>query len=192
MIHYKYVFNLAFYMLSIYVCNVQIDITQKDSSTILLNYTKEFGCSETSSLKIKSVYFNVPDSVSRDGLFLKSQDIVVKFGEKKVNVTPPPLKHHIVNLGSKAVKVLSTNIVGIKCIKHTSTDFVYSVYGADNNDTPHEFFGVLSKDGHWLWYYYGTTRQIYAHFGNYSRLTSHYGKKELENLKNMEQVLPSY
>jgi hypothetical protein len=170
------------------------DITQAQSVNKIvvdhLSYVKSCACDLQDSLTINYEFIRAPDSVSRYGLFLLKQDLTIYQNGRRIIVNKPFFKHHYIVQRGRRVKVLSTNIIGVKCIKGTGKDFVYYLYGADNSDISHEFFGVLAKNGKWLWYSYGSADTIYAKFGNYQKVISKYGKDEFDNLKNLINTLP--
>jgi hypothetical protein len=148
----------------------------------------ECDCDPQNTLEITSIYFK-NDTLGRDGFIVTKQELKLRReGIAQVVSNPATKVDHIV-MNGESIRILGTIIRKVKCIKQ-GNDFIYSIYGSNSMDSPHEFFGILSKDGEWLWYFYGSTEESFKSHGKLKRVTSKYSEVEIRSLKDMLSVLP--
>lgn len=156
----------------------------------LMTHSMECSCDGKNALEFTSLYFKVADTIGRDGFFATQQQMKLRMDGRIYPVENPATNKEYVLINNDSVHILSTTLRKVKCVKKDN-DFVYSIYGSNSTDPPHEFFGVLSRSGKWLWYYYGNTNEIFKRHGKLKRITSKYPKDEIRSLKNMVDVLPA-
>ena len=95
-----------------------------------------------------------------------------------------------VEASGRTIDVLTTVVTEAKCIRSNSDgSLIYSVYGIGLTDPPHEFFGLLSEEGKWLWYYYGNQYDTYSQHGNKDSLISIFGKENINGMTGMTSLL---
>jgi hypothetical protein len=151
-------------------------------------YISKCGCGDRIFMKIATRYIEVPDTISRYGLVVLSQKIILHNDDIITEIENPMDRVESINIGKDSLSVKSTLFTGVKCLK-SSKRVIYKVHGSDCIDPPHEFFGYLAPDGKWLYYYYGSQYEVYKKLGSDGYIKEEFGK-ESSSLKNMTAVLP--
>ena len=149
-------------------------------------YTSYINCDSYKELAVKTTYINVSDIISPYRPLIINQELF--FYKEGVKVTFPFNKRRV-DLNGKPTEVFDTAICKVKCHRSEKGNWLYNIYGINNFDPPHEFFGLISPQGEWLWYYYGDRYDIYKSYGNNEEYIEEYGE-ELNSLKDMKQVCP--
>lgn len=144
-------------------------------------------CGDSSKLIVETSYLNVPDSITYRRMLIIEQKLhFIKKGGSKILATP--FFSRTVNYNSKPLTIKETGLIEVKCISKGSR-YSYKLYGIHWFDPPHEFFGLCSIEGDWLWYYYGSMHEAFKEYGNHEKYEEEFGS-EIRSLKNMIDVLP--
>lgn len=141
-----------------------------------------------SYLEVITKYIEVPDTISRYGIYVLSQDIIVHYNNEIKVVDNPMDKVQNIQIGSETLSVKSTLLVGAECLNNDK-EVIYKIHGSDCIDPPHEFFGYLSIEGKWNNYYYGSQHEVYKKLGSNKKIIEKFGKKS-NSLKGMINMLP--
>lgn len=147
----------------------------------------EIVCNDKNKLLVKTIYMNVPDTISPFGHLIFSQELIFYKNGIKAKSLIFPSKKETIKLQDRIVDIFQTSISGIKCHERNNGSFIYNIYGSHDIDPPHEFFGLISSDGEWLYYYYGSMHEVYESYGNEDELINEIGE-EINSLKNMKRI----
>lgn len=151
------------------------------------SYTATCSCGDSSKLVVESQYRTVHDSVSYHKIVIISQELRISDGDYTKNISLPFFDSLLI-YGNDTIMVKQTALYDIKCLS-SGTKQIYKLYGAHWFDPPHEFFGLCSTRGKWLWYYYGSMHEVFKKYGDDEKYEREFGS-EVRSLKNMIPVLP--
>lgn len=167
--------------------------SQPDSMDIEMvqKHVASCDCEDSSSLIVETLYKVDVDAVSYYKLLVLGQNLRVIYGEDTTNM-PLPFFDTTFIRGKDTLTVKKTALYEVKCIPNTMKQ-IYSLSGIHWFDPPHEFFGLCSTEGKWLWYYYGSMHESFKkyRYGDYEKYEQEFGE-EINSLKNMTPVLPGF
>lgn len=178
--------------------NCKIDpksISDRNNSSIIDTYAEkeivvECKCSDSIyRVEVLSKYIEDSNNRVSDSAMILNQKLFFFKHDECLGVLDLPFKLVRINLLGKELKISATVLYEIKCMVHASGEIIYSLYGAYAFDPKHEFFGLASSQGKWLWYFYGDRYEVYEAFGSQTPYLQQFGN-ELNSLENMVQVFP--
>ena len=160
-------------------------------ATKATSYVWESHCNSLNEQKltITTNYIPAEAKTVKYGLLPVQQKVAIIAVSGENLVISLPFRSHVDSIGVEEIEVLDCIITDAKCIEY-GNELLYSLYGGGLIDPPHEFFGLLSSDKGWLWWYYGSQYEVYGERGNIDSLNSVYGETMLSDLTNMVSVLP--
>jgi hypothetical protein len=176
--------------------NASIDSLKKDSinnsikkTGELLSYEVDCTCGK-GTLTANTQYINLEDTdtLSRYKYIIISQSLIFQQHGKRVKKLIPPFRKMNRMILNKKTDVPITLIAQVKCIQNKE-NYIYSIYGANIYDPPHEFFALCSLDGKWLWFFYGDRYDAYDSWGKHDKYVEIFGE-EVNNSINMIEVTP--
>lgn len=161
-------------------------------SLIIKEYSGRCYCGDSIYVEVLTKYIEVPDSVCECafGFVTIDQKINLVKGKEVIEVINPLFKKQKILLGNDSVLMSSTFINSAKCLQKDGFKKYFYIYGSNNVDPPHEFFGVISLNGNWQWYYYGDQNNTYAKKGDDKVLKKEFGKQAFSDLKDMTDLSP--
>lgn len=157
-----------------------------------LNYTWESSCDESKEggLTITTVYFPSEKVNVRFGMYPLNQSITLLDGTgAEVRLESLPFKSQTDSISTVNIEVLDCIVTNARCVQ-IGDKLLYSLYGGGTIDPPREFFGLLSVERGWLWWYYGDQHEIYSEYGDIDSINQIYGEDILADLNGMESTLP--
>lgn len=167
--------------------------TNKDSLISNLYLEKHnsisLGCDLKRKLIVHTTFITVPDSISFYRPLILNQDLVFYFEKKPIKTVSFPFHKKLIEVNSQTFRVNNTAICKIKCHQGKQGNWIYNIQGSYNFDPPHEFFGLISDKGEWLWYFYGARNETYESFGDLEEYLEEYGE-DINNLRDMIKVCP--
>lgn len=152
---------------------------------------KECRCLDGPALIAQTDYVPNYDSLSLLGFYPTNQILKIDNQGEMRTVGAIGFMKRKVETGEGAIEVLNTAFTEAKCIGSDGS-LIYSVYGIGLTDPPHEFFGLLSEQGKWLWYYYGNQHDVYGQYGNRDSLASVFGEENISEIADMTPLLHSH
>lgn len=152
------------------------------------SYTVTCNCGDSSKLVVETRYRTVHDSVSHHRVLVVKQELRFIEREEVVNLSLP-FFDSVMYFNKNSMLAKQTALRKVKCIS-SGGSHIYSLYGAHWFDPPHEFFGLCSTRGKWLWYYYGSMHEVFKKYGDDEKYEREFGS-EVRSLKNMIPVLPA-
>lgn len=167
----------------------EIKAINSDDTYRISEFTQHCNCDDAQNLEIKTQYIALPDSPLLVRMVVLSQNLTIRNVNENIEVVNPLSYNESYQLENENLKIQSVLIFNIKCVKN-NRNYIYSIYGG-GIDSVHEFYGFLSKEGKWLYYYYGGRNGKETEFGSIKSLKKEYGKKSIESQANMIEVLPT-
>lgn len=155
----------------------------------LLNYSKGCDCGK-GNLTVNTEYYNIPDTINNYNYIITHQELVFNIDNKIIKKVIPPYKHIERMIYNQLYNVPVTDIYSVKCVQKNN-EFIYSIYGGNIYDPPHEFFSFNNLEGEWLWYFYGDRYDTYKSFGDKNPYIERFGE-QLNKLDDMTQVVPDW
>ena len=153
-------------------------------------YEIMINCDEETKILSKINYINVDKSISAFRPLVLHQQLDFYIKNKLIKSVTFPFNTSKIQLNEEVIKVQNTTICDIECLKNEKGELIYKLYGSNNFDPPHEFFGLISKRGEWLWYYYGDRYDVYKKHGDEKVYIEEYGESQINNLGYMQEVCP--
>lgn len=154
----------------------------------LLNYSKSCDCGK-GNLTVNTKYYNIHDTINNYNYIITHQELVFNIDNKIIKKVIPPYKHIERTIYNQPYNVPVTDIYSIKCVQKDN-EFIYSIYGGNIYDPPHEFFSLNNLEGEWLWYFYGDRYDTYDSFGDYELYVKKFGE-QVNKLDDMIEVIPN-
>jgi hypothetical protein len=172
--------------------NTQVTISLLKDSTKIKEYSNKCYCDDNSFIEILTKYIEVSDTVCQCpfGFVTISQEIKVVNGTNVIKARNPLFKKQKILIENDSILVSSTFIYSGKCIQKKGADNYFYIYGSYNIDPSHEFFGLLSEEGEWKWYYYGDQHDIYEQLGDDKQYIKEYGEQAFK-LNDMKRLSPT-
>ncbi|GAA0875023.1 hypothetical protein GCM10009118_14310 [Wandonia haliotis] len=140
-------------------------------------------------VKIKTTYSKVDDTISFRGFIVKNQEITIDKDDNTQLRVKLPFEFQTISTGTDSTIVMSTSVSKIQCL-NVNGNTIIKLYGTNFFDPHHEFLGLVSLDGDWLWYYYGTMYETYKEFGKKQEWNNKIGEDKISDLNGMINVLP--
>lgn len=165
--------------------SVRPNATQESSFDSM---TEVISCSKDAALLVETRYIPNYDSLSLFDYYPTKQTLKVRRSNKLTSVDFKFRTRKIEDAGT-SIDVLDTAITKAKCINSVEGS-IYSIYGVSVAGPSHEFFGIVSGEGDWLWYYYGDRYEVYNEYGDIDSLSAIYGEDVLNSLDGMLSTFP--